>query len=341
MPIESFQNNSTEQSKFLQENTVEQKKLNRENYSLFADNISKCIQYTEDILGKDSIKIKEDETNILGDGSKITYKRLHKNGSVAILDLSKNKIDFLCVIKQDPAVYESYRKNIERASDIKKYLPDVYGNINDWIVVEHINGIEDADVTEKLSTDNEFLKSYTKNIFNFLYTVAMNNFITGDVVLSEGKNVLVNPSDGTIKLTEIDNIAPYPTRGYRGSQEHFNKDELLLDNLLFEIDSLSREAKLSPDSISMRVNLLIQLFSHLLQKIDPENFKIRYRYIEYPSIPFNEFGGDGVMINPKFVNYIRNNDKEGVKDFLLKKEDITVKIPDTPENRVIVNSIDN
>jgi hypothetical protein len=322
----------------LQEN-VDEGAMNEKEYSFFKEEVSRSIEHSEMLLASpeklSELQANDKKPSVVLDNGKttITYVHLQKDGGVAILNSKKDGREFSCVLKRDSSTYKTHQENAKQSPSLEKYLPKVYGVEKEWVIIEFIPGIEDKEVVEKLSADENFRHVYAENATDFIYTTSNNKLITGDLVISLGHNVRVDDKTGKIKLTEIDNIAPYPPE----ANEQLSSNELIFRQLVdFEADQLIAEAKTEPKSIAWRTDMLYQLFARMLKKINLEDVKKRYRYISYPEKLYDKFERDGFGLNPKFIEAVKNADMETIENFLLGKENIRVSLADTPENRIIV-----
>jgi hypothetical protein len=237
-------------------------------------------QYKDVITGAISAVQKENFSNsseqpkISGDIDGIQYEvrfphlRKGKHAFVGIIDIKNpDGSTFSCVMRSGSDDAKSYLKYVSDEPAIADYLPKLYGIVDNFAVMEKLNGLELGEILERIKTDKEFAEKYADNAYAFIEKTANLRVEMHDVMFVDGQNCMVNPDTGEIKIIEQKNLVP---------KSIYKPNELIADKLFGEINQISRNM----DNVDpSRINLVFQLLCKAFDGNKPEELYEKSRSV--------------------------------------------------------------
>lgn len=295
--------------------------------------------------------------------------RLGKHARVYFLDIEKpGKDKFECVLRDSVYDGERYLLNKKQKEIIAKYVPKLYAIKNGWVVMERLKGLELKDLTRRLESDEEFLKQYVKKVSEVMYDLSGQDISIDDVEFLTGHNCIADSNDASVKIIEQANLRP--DMGGYGCEYAVNEN--LTHALMREFDHV-RGLRSDQEPEPYAYDFYFQLIKNILQKVNPEDLIIRYRYLrpahkmfrsqfghlawqggkydpitdeEYEKILQNpdniiiaaasEMGSEGIGLNPELIQAVNQNDVEKFVALMKEKKYKVSLDKEDEKNKVIV-----
>ena len=69
---------------------------------------------------------------------------------------------FECALRSDASDAKEYLKHVEDNPVVAEFVPKLYAIVGNWAVLEKLNGLELAEVEEKMRTDPQFLDKFAQ-----------------------------------------------------------------------------------------------------------------------------------------------------------------------------------
>ena len=209
----------------------------------------------------------EDEVNGTKFLARFPHLRRGKHASVFIVDFdttSQQPMSF--VIRNDLEPGYKFIELEEKHPEIAKRLPKLYGMVNNWVVMEKLEGLELEELTQKLKSDENFSSTYAEQSFQLIQEAANAGLTLDDVMFLNGHNCMVSPLDSSIRIIEQDRYSTIPQRTI---------NELIAKQLFDELRTASHGEPQRYQTI-----FIAQLLQEAFKTIPPDQLYVRGRVIK-------------------------------------------------------------
>lgn len=209
-------------------------------------------------------------------GIKLTApsERLGKHATVYFLDIEKEGKKFECVLRSSAGDAQKYQEVVKEFPVAKKYLPALYGIENGWAVMERLHGTEFG-IGEKIKDDG-FRSRYAKKCAEAVYELGSNGLYLNDSVFMSGHNIIAQ-EDGSFKFIEQIALLPDKPKDLKFTSNEIIAEKVFSSLLLKKSDEKDESERHTNEEY--RYDFDFQFLKNLLNKISPEDFSIKYRYL--------------------------------------------------------------
>ncbi len=250
--------------------------ISQQQFEFFKDNIASVTQEINQNRQKFNIA---DKSQILIDENGVRLsapsERLGKHATVYFLDLEKEGKKFECVLRSSAGDAQKYQEVVKEFSVVKKYLPALYGTQNGWAVMERLHGIEFG-IKEKIKEDG-FRSRYAKKCAEAVYELGSSGLYLNDSVFTSGHNIIAQ-EDGSFKFIEHISLLPDKPKDLKFTSNEIIAEKVFSSLLLKKSDEQDESERHTKDEY--KYDFDFQFLKNLLNKISPEDFSIKYRYLD-------------------------------------------------------------
>lgn len=210
-----------------------------------------------------------EKTEVVGQYEGTEYKarlphlRRGKHGAVVIIEIIKPSGEkFSCVAKHNLYDANTYYEDVKRSPVIAGYIPKYYGAVENWIVMERLEGLELEELIEKIKSDRTFLLKYATETVNLIERATSEGLRLCDIQFHQGHNCMIDSETARIRLIELQTLR---------HQSDWKSNELMADQILGELYSLGGRNEVHHHQIAF----LFQVLRLLRERMDLNNLFMR------------------------------------------------------------------
>jgi hypothetical protein len=178
------------------------------------------------------------------------------------------------VLRSSAGDAQKYQEVVKEFPVAKKYLPALYGIENGWAVMERLHGTEFG-IGEKIKDDG-FRSRYAKKCAEAVYELGSNGLYLNDSVFMSGHNIIAQ-EDGSFKFIEQIALLPDKPKDLKFTSNEIIAEKVFSSLLLKKSDEKDESERHTNEEY--RYDFDFQFLKNLLNKISPEDFSIKYRYL--------------------------------------------------------------
>lgn len=208
-----------------------------------------------------------------GEDGKIKFRvstpklRTGKHAQIGLVEVSDNGQKFECVLRSDASDAKDYLDHVRDNPAVADFVPKLHAIVGNWAVLEKLNGLELAEVEEKMRTDPQFLDKFAQQAFDIIYRAAQKGIQLNDMMFMDGHNFMVDENTGEVRFIEHRNAYPYP---------FLEANELVAQQLFSEAYQITHSGN---GREPYKISFVRKLFEHALEKIDPQSLYVKTRVV--------------------------------------------------------------